>query len=633
MKIRYGLIAMSLIALISCTQNEPNDPTPYGALPTERQLKLHEMEMYALIHFTPTTFENKEWGYGDANPKIFNPAKFDANQIASAIKAGGFGGYTVVAKHHDGFCLWPTKTTEYNISKSPFREGKGDLVKEFADAAKKAGLQLGLYCSPWDRNNVNYGDPKYVSEVYYPQLKELYSNYGNLFTVFYDGANGGDGYYGGTREKRKIEASAYYNFDKIWEIVRTMQRNANIFSDIGPDIRWVGNEKGLCAETSWATFTPTSPDSTKKPAPGFSEYQNAPGGTHNGKFWIPAEADVPMRPGWFYHPEEEGNVKTAAQLIDIYYTSVGRGGVMDLGVSPTTEGILCDGDVKKLAEFGSLLKQTFTTNFAKNAVIATSNTRGKSAKYSTSLLTDGDPYTYWATDDAITTGDITINLKKAESFNVIRLKENIKLGQRIEEVAVDVWESNGWKEIATATSIGANRLIRLPQYVKTEKVRIRITKSPVCIVLSDVGLFAEPTSLLEENNKVNSATISKATWKVEKGQEAVIDSKPATIYTSADGLPQSIVIDLGAEQNFKSFTYTPRSDGKKEGIADQYAFYISHDGNRWEMVKSGEFSNIVNNPIEQVIPVGQTLKAKYIKFEAKRVVEGKHVTMAELGVQ
>ncbi len=630
---KNNLSVLILLIVFAGCSTEKQAPVPYGALPTERQLKLHEMEMYALIHFTPTTFQNKEWGFGDADPAIFNPIKFDADQIAAAVKSAGFGGFTVVAKHHDGFCLWPTKTTDYNISKSPFRDGKGDMVKEFADAAKKAGLQLGIYCSPWDRNNTNYGYPKYVTDVYYRQLNELYTRYGNLFTVFYDGANGGDGYYGGTNQARKIDATSYYNFDTIWSIVRKLQPTANIFSDIGPDIRWVGNESGFAAETSWATFTPTAVDSSKKPSPGYVDTKNSPGGTRNGKYWIPAECDVPMRPGWFYHADQEDKVKTAAQLLDIYYNSVGRGGTLDLGISPTKEGLLSDGDVEKLRRFGELLKQTFAINLASKASITASNTRGKTEKFSTRFLTDNDPYSYWATDDEVTTPELVITLNETASFNVIRLKENIKLGQRIAGVAIDTWENNNWKEIATATSIGANRLIRLPQYITTQKLRLRITASPVCIALSELGLYAEPQELVAANTTSAKKEISKAGWKVAKELSAIIDNNPATIYTSPAGMPQSIIIDLGDEHPFNSFIYQPRMDGKKDGIADQYEFYISSDGQQWKKAASGEFSNIVNNPVEQVVTSQQILKARYIKFEAKRVVEGKHVTVAELEIR
>jgi len=448
--------------------------------------------MYVIMHFTPTTFQNKEWGFGDADPAIFNPTNFNAAKIVAAVKAGGFKGITIVAKHHDGFALWPTKSTAYNISKSPFRNGKGDLVKEMMDATHQAGLGFGIYCSPWDRNNANYSLPAYINDVYYKQLQELYSNYGQLHTVFYDGANGGDGYYGGANEKRSIDASTYYNYDKIWTVVRKMQPMAAIFSDIGPDIRWVGNESGSAAETSWSTFTPLSPNKNKKPSPGFVVESTLPTGTRNGLFWTPAECDVPLRPGWFYHPEENGKTKSVAKLLEIYYQSVGRSAALDLGIAPMPSGELHPDDIKNLAEFGSIIQKTFATNLAAGAKIKASNTRGKSNLYAADKLIDQDRYSYWATDDSVHSAELQFQLKAKQKFNVIRLRENIKLGQRIEALAVDAWVDNGWKEIAKATSIGGNKLIRLNGAVETNQVRLRILQSPVCLALSDFGLFAEP---------------------------------------------------------------------------------------------------------------------------------------------
>jgi alpha-L-fucosidase len=485
------ICSLILFCCISLSAIAQNAPKPYGVLPTARQLAWQEKEMYVIMHFTPTTFQNKEWGFGDADPAIFNPAHFNANAIAAAVKAGGFKGITVVAKHHDGFALWPTKSTEYNIGKSPFRAGKGDLVKEMMMATNEAGLAFGIYCSPWDRNNANYSKPAYINEVYYKQLKELYSNYGKLHTVFYDGANGGDGFYGGAREKRSIDASTYYNYEKIWTIVRAMQPGAAIFSDIGPDIRWVGNESGFAAETSWSTLTPVSPVKDKKPSPGFVVESDLPTGTRNGAFWTPAECDVPLRPGWFYHPEQDGKTKTPAQLLDIYYKSVGRSASLDLGIAPMPSGELHPDDIKSMREFGTILQNTFANNLAAGATINASNTRAKSALFSANQLIDQDRYSYWATDDSVTHPSVVFQLKNKSRFNVIRLRENIKLGQRIEAVAIDAWLNNQWKEIGQATSIGGNRLIRLQEHIETNKVRLRILKSPVCIALSDFGLFEE----------------------------------------------------------------------------------------------------------------------------------------------
>lgn len=469
-----------------------NAPKPYGTIPSARQLAWQEKEMYVIMHFTPTTFQNKEWGFGDADPSIFNPTDFDATAIAEAVKAGGFKGITVVAKHHDGFALWPTKSTTYNISKSGFRNGKGDLVKEMLLASKKAGIAFGIYCSPWDRNNANYSKPAYIQDVYYKQLQELYTNYGPLHTVFFDGANGGDGYYGGAKEKRSIDASTYYNYDKIWTMVRKMQPSAAIFSDIGPDIRWVGNESGFAGETSWSTFTAISPSKDKKPSPGFVVEKDLPTGTRNGMYWTPAECDVPLRPGWFYHPEQDGKTKTASQLLEIYYQSVGRSAALDLGIAPMPNGRLHPDDIKNLAEFGSILNKTFAQNLVVGAKIQATNIRGNNKFFSPENLIDQDRYSYYATDDSVNHAELIFQLKNKARFNIIRLRENIKLGQRIEAVAIDAWQNDAWKEVGTATSIGGNRLIRLQQPIETNKVRLRILKSPVCIALSDFGLFAEP---------------------------------------------------------------------------------------------------------------------------------------------
>ncbi|MFN7928628.1 MAG: alpha-L-fucosidase [Blastocatellia bacterium] len=490
---RFGffLLVVSWLVALAALAQEP--PRAYGALPTQRQLDWHEMEMYGLIHFGLNTFQDKEWGYGDADPKLFSPTQFDAEQIVLAAKTGGLKGLILVAKHHDGFCLWPTKTTDYNITKSPWKNGQGDLVKEFQQACEKHGLRFGLYDSPWDRNNKDYGKPEYLT-TYRAQLRELYSGYGELFASWFDGANGGDGYYGGAKETRKIDRTVYYDWDKTWlTITRRMQPNAVIFSDIGPDIRWVGNEKGFAAETHWATFAPVAPDGKGKAAPGYVNEKELPGGHRDARQWLPAECDVPLRPGWFYHANQDDKVKTLEQMLDIYFKSVGRGANLDWGLAPDQRGLLHENDVKALAAFGAALQQMFATNFAAGAAVTASNIRGEiDALYDPSRLLDDDRYSYWATDDDVKTADVTFDLKQEKSFNVIRLRENILIGQRVEGFAVDAWQNGAWQEITSGTSIGANRLVRLPASVKTTKVRLRITKSPVCVALSDFGLFAAP---------------------------------------------------------------------------------------------------------------------------------------------
>jgi alpha-L-fucosidase len=487
--IAFLLLLSSLMALGQTT------PKPYGVLPTQRQLHWQETEMYCIVHFSMATFTDKEWGYGDESPQIFYPKHFSALQILGAAKAGGLKGVVVVAKHHDGFCLWPTKTTDHNISKSPFKNGHGDVVKEYQLASQKLGMKMGIYCSPWDRNNPIYGKPEYVTDVYRKQLKELYGNYGPLFISWHDGANGGDGYYGGARGVRKIDRSTYYGWDTTWAITRNMQPGASIFGDVGPDVRWVGNEEGHAGETCWATYTPHSPEKGKKPGNGFVLDYEGTEGTRGGEYWMPAECDVPLRPGWFYHQSQDGQSKSAYQLVDLYYKSVGRAACLDLGLSPDKSGQLTSEDVSILKQFGQIINKTFATNLAGGATFTASNIRGNnSLKYGTARLTDNDRYSYWATDDAVTKAQLIINLHTPKIFNVIRLRENIKLGQRIDSVAVDAWQNGKWTRIAGATSIGANRLIRLPQTVTSSKVRLHIS-APVCIALSDFGLFKEPVHL------------------------------------------------------------------------------------------------------------------------------------------
>lgn len=483
------LAAFLLATLFAVCQPAPK---PYGPLPSKGQLNWQETEMYCIIHFGPDTYTDKEWGYGDEDPAIFNPTNFDAMQIVGAAKAGGFKGIVVVAKHHDGFCLWPTKTTKHNISKSPYKNGKGDILQEYRDACNKLGMKMGVYCSPWDRNSALYGKPEYVTEVYRKQLEELYSHYGPVFISWFDGANGGDGYYGGAKEVRKIDRSTYYGWKDTWAIPRRMQPNAVLFGDVGPDVRWVGNESGHAGVTCWATYTPHAPDEGKEPGNGYTKDYEGIEGQRDGKYWMPAECDVSLRPGWFYHKEQDDKVKSPDTLLSLYYQSVGRGACLDLGLSPDRRGLLFENDVNALKGLGVIIKATFKTNLAKNATLTASNTRGgNKTKFGATHLLDNDRYSYWATDDKIHTPELIIDMHKAQLFNVIRLRENIKLGQRIDAFAVDVWQGGKWQEITTGTSIGGNRLVRLPEYIKASKVRLRITKAPVCIALSDFGLYKE----------------------------------------------------------------------------------------------------------------------------------------------
>jgi alpha-L-fucosidase len=634
-KICFFISLAVLVSAASFSQN-PTAPKPYGALPSPRQLKWQETEMYCIIHFTPTTFQNLEWGYGDADPSIFNPSDFNAQQIVDAAKSGGFKGIVYVAKHHDGFALWPTKTSPYNISKSPWKNGKGDVVKEFQMAAKKAGMKFGIYCSPWDRHSSVYGTPEYIT-VYRNQLKELYTNYGDLFMSWHDGANGGDGFYGGKNEKRKIDQTTYYDWRNTWKITRKLQPNASIFSDIGLDVRWVGNERGEGPETSWPTIDLQGIDG--KPAmPGSTQDFNLGTGTRGGKKWIPFEGDVALRPGWFYHPEEDSKVKNTAELFNIYCSSVGHGGALDLGLSPTREGRLHPNDVKALAAFGSFLKETFAHNLAKEATISVSNLRGNLQKeFGPVNLIDGDRYSYWATDDQVHHAYVTLSFKDSVVFSLIQLRENIKLGQRIDSIAVEIFRNNEWVRIAKTTSIGANKIIRLAEPQKAAQVRIQVY-APVCVALSEAGLYLEPKIVTESNVK-DANVLDNTGWKVidengstVEGGFSAIDQNKTTVYSAHQN---SIVLDFGSELTFSGLGYLPAQD-KSYGAIEKYELLISVDAKHWTSVKSGEFANIRSNPIMQRIILDKIISARYVKLTALQVVSdelGKtNLRIAEINV-
>ncbi|MDD4869299.1 MAG: alpha-L-fucosidase [Kiritimatiellae bacterium] len=478
-------------------------PEPYGPVPSDRQLKWHELEMYAFIHFTVNTFTDREWGLGSESENIFNPTEFNADKIVSALKDGGLRGVVLTCKHHDGFCLWPSQYTEHSVKNSPWKNGKGDMVKEISDACKKHGLKFGTYLSPWDRNHKDYARPEYIT-YYRNQLRELLTNYGPIFEMWFDGANGGDGYYGGANEKRKIDNRTYYDWDNTWKIVRELQPDACMFSDGGPDVRWVGNESGFAGETCWATMNRDGL------LPGHADPKLLNIGERPGTHWLPAEVDVSIRPGWFYHANQDEKVKSVAHLLKIYYESVGRGANLILNVPPDRRGLVHEIDAKALREWKRIIDATFAIDLAKGAIATASNTRGKDKQFSPGNLTDNRKDTYWATDDNITTPELILDLGKKVTLNVIQIREYLPLGQRVDSFAVDYWNNDKWEEFASATSIGNKRLLRT-RYITTSKVRVRITKAAACPAISEIGLFASPAQLsnpIIKRDKTGEVTIA-----------------------------------------------------------------------------------------------------------------------------
>ncbi len=476
------LMTVMAFLAIACSKQQVLPPEPLLPVPAAKQLAWHELEQYAFIHFTTNTFTDKEWGFGDEPETVFNPTQLDARQWARIVKAAGLKGIILTTKHHDGFCLWPSEYTEHSVKNSPFREGKGDLVREVSDACKAYGLKFGVYLSPWDRNHPDYGTPAYV-DYYRNQLRELFTHYGPIFEMWFDGANGGDGYYGGANEARKIDGSTYYDWHKTLDLVREMEPDILFFSDAGPDIRWVGNEKGIAGQTNWNSITPDTLFAGKA---GIESLLNT--GSENGTSWIPAEVDVSIRPGWFYHESQDSLVKTPEDLFRIYLSSVGRGSNLLLNLPPDRRGLINERDSASLMGWKALIDRAFAHNLATKGEISASNVRGDSKAFAAKHLLDGDPATYWATDDTVTHALLTLQLSKADTLNYLVLQEYLPLGQRVKAFSVEIWENNAWKTVSTETTIGHKRIIPLGG-IFSDRVRVKVLDARACVVHSELGVY------------------------------------------------------------------------------------------------------------------------------------------------
>ena len=441
-------------------------PEPIGPLPQPQQIEWQKMETYAFVHYGLNTFNDSEWGYGDADPKIFNPSRMDVEQWVRTFKQAGMKGVIIVAKHHDGFTMWPSPLTEYNITQSSYdgpknKDGKVDVLAELRKACDKYGLKMGIYLSPWDRNHADYGRQAYV-DYYHKQLTQLVTEYGPLFEVWLDGANGGDGYYGGAKETRQIDRRNYYDFPKIHSIILEHQPQAIIFSDGGPGCRWVGNERVY---------------------PGYDKSRELQSGHIDGDAWVPAECDVSIRPGWFYHPEEDAKVKTPEQLTELYYKSVGHNATFLLNFPVDREGRVNAIDSANAVAFHRMIKEDLKTDLLRKAKATANIERGK--KFSARHLTDGKWDTYWATPDGVNTGAVTLTFKKPTRMNRLLLQEYIPLGQRVKAFSVEALVAGKWQAIdpgEPTTTIGYKRILRFPT-IEATAVRVSITdaRGPLCI--------------------------------------------------------------------------------------------------------------------------------------------------------
>jgi alpha-L-fucosidase len=479
MKIRISPFLV-LIVLTSCQQVKP--PQPFGPVPSKRQLAWHDMEYYMFVHFTVNTFTDKEWGYGDEKESVFNPSELDCRQWAKVAKEAGMKGIIITAKHHDGFCLWPSAFTEHSVKNSPWKDGKGDVLRELRNACDEYGLKMGVYLSPWDRKSDIYGTPEYL--IYYRnQLRELLNGYGEIFEVWFDGANGGDGFYGGAKETRRIDNKTYYDWSNTHAVVRELQPGAVIFSDAGPDVRWVGNESGMGSLTNWCLLK------KDEMYPG-GDFANILGEGHkDGNYWVPAEVDVSIRPGWFYHESQDSLVRSPENLMELYYSSVGRNSNLLLNIPPDRRGLLHENDIKSLLAFKELRSTEFKDDLARNKEVSATNTRGK--EYAASKVNDGDPDTYWATIDEQTAADLIIDLGVETEVNRIVIQEYIKLGQRIQKYKVSALVGGNWENLTEGTTIG-HKVIRKFPVTKTSMIKITFSKSKACPVISNIELFRAP---------------------------------------------------------------------------------------------------------------------------------------------
>lgn len=674
---------------------QTDEPEAVGPVPSQRQLDWHDMEYYAFVHFNMNTFTNMEWGEGGESPETFNPTALDTRQWARVAKEAGMKGIILTAKHHDGFALWPTATTEHSVKNSPWKNGEGDVLRELAEATKEYGLKMGIYLSPWDRNHPEYGREEYV-EVFHEQLRELLTNYGDLFEIWFDGANGGTGYYGGANEERKIDNKTYYKWDKVVDMIREYQPNAVIFSDSGPDVRWVGNEEGYAGKTNWSIFR------RDEVYPGWPRYRELQYGHEDGTHWVPAEADVSIRPGWYYHPQEDHLVKSLPHLLDIYYGSVGRNASLLLNLPVDRRGLVHEKDVEQLMKLRKQLDEDFETDLAGDAKVEASSVRKNASEFSAAKAVDGAGETYWAPKEGEVKAFLTLDFGRETTFNRFLAQEYIPLGQRVKEFTIEGLVNGNWQEIDRQTTIGYKRILRFDPVTATA-LRFTVVESKASPLISNIEVYNAPLLLVapeisrstsgeitlevpddnvivyytidgtepDKNSEEYSGPISetgpltvkavaynpdtdeyseqgtanfdvpKKNWKVVevssgKKEEAskIIDENVDSWWSTArEGqLPQEVVIDLGEEYDLSGFTYYPPQNRYSFGIIADYEFEVSNDNKNWQKVASGEFGNIKNNPIEQTVRF-ETVPGRYIKLRGLRTTDDSGaISIGELGI-
>jgi alpha-L-fucosidase len=590
------MMGLSAVAQVS-------SPQPYGPLPSKNQLRWQDMEMYAFIHYSLNTYTDQEWGFGNEDLSLYNPSDLDCRQWARVCKQAGMKGIIFTAKHHCGFCMWPSKYTEYSVKNTPWRNGKGDVVRELADACKKEGLKFAVYLSPWDRNHPEYGRPEYVT-YFRNQLRELLTEYGDIFEVWFDGANGGDGWYGGANERRQITKD-YYGWPETFKMIRELQPQCVIWSDAGGDrgdLRWVGTEAGNVGETNWSLV----------PREGRLTYQLLHYGAEDGELWVPGETNTSIRPGWFFHETENEHVKSLSKLMDTYYKSVGRNSCLLLNFPIAPNGRIHPTDSLR----GIAFKRMIDEVFKKGVVKEVKRPKLKNSSY-------------------------TLTFKKPVELNRFVAEEDITQGQRVKKFSLEAEINGQWQPLRDMlvdngdglTTIGHRRIICFPT-VKATQLRFTVIDSKAA------NKREQSQAHLNSAEREQARTEFKAEPVIKKLGLYLAPEITADITDSGEkkssGLhiffssPKQMMIDWEQEQTFTTFRYLPPQN-TRDGLITHYTLWASTDWTHWTKLASGEFSNIVNNPIWQTIKFPAT-KARIIKFDADRLAEGERMGYGDIDI-
>jgi alpha-L-fucosidase len=574
---KYSLSAAIITALIVSTQIYAQTPAPCGPVPNENQLRWQDMEMYAFIHYSMNTYTDEEWGFGNEDLKLFNPSDLDCRQWARVCKQAGMKGIIFTAKHHCGFCMWPSAYTEYSVKNTPWKNGKGDVVRELADACREEGLEFAVYLSPWDRNHAEYGRPEYVT-YFRNQLRELLTNYGEVFEVWFDGANGGDGWYGGANETRKIDRTTYYQWPETYRMIRQLQPKCLIWNDGSDrgDLRWVGTEAGNVGETNWSLLNKD----------GEVTWHMLHYGLEDGDSWVPGETNTSIRPGWFYHDTENEHVKSLSKLMETYYKSVGRNSTLLLNFPIAPNGRIHPNDSLRGIAFKKMIDEVFKKDLTKKAKISKN-------------------------------GNITIiDFKRPTAMNRFLAEEDIRYGQRVRKFSLEALVNGQWQPLKDAwaengdglTTIGHCRIICFPT-VKATKIRFTIADAKCEPIIKKLGVYLAPEL---------SADIPNSGEKKSSNLHIFFSS------------PRQMMIDWDKEQTITSFRYLPPQESR-DGTITHYTLWGSTDWSSWTKLASGEFSNIVNNPIWQTIKLKPT-KIRMLKFDADRLASGERMGYGDIEV-